>query len=192
MHQRFPFLVVLAVLFPITMMACGGGDSDTAAVSPLGADTAAVQPTAATDPDASPTPFFGGASRSPIPGDAELPTDVGERSRDGNKIEYTVRVLGGAGSRSNVYFSNTYGSLPFSYYPADMTFKVGDIVTFTVIPTEDLKEVHSFSIPDLMIRHRIKYAKTATFEITFDKPGKYFFLCDTHSQEGMTGSVTVQ
>ena len=72
--------------------------------------------------------------------------------------------------------------------PAVYTFKLGDIVTFTLIAET---EFHTFTVPELEIDVEMNAGETKTLTYTFDKPGEFELICTSHELQGMTGSITV-
>ena len=105
-------------------------------------------------------------------------------------IQYSLYMVGGGGSGGQK--SAIFGSAPFNWEVTDITFNAGDTVTFTVIPTADLKQSHTFSIKEFGPTTHVKYGKSANRTVTFDKPGRFRYWCDTHLQEGMLGYITVE
>ena len=173
-------LAILSGVITLALAACGGDGSSSGAEPVATVDYAAV---AAAAPTRVITP-------TPIPTRPAGET-VGIQSQDGNKYEYIVRVVGGGGTTGPK--SNTYGAVPMKFYPEEMTFKVGDVVTFTAIPTSDVKQQHTFSIKESWgtFVARMKYGKQGTTTVTFSEPGTWKYRCDIHTGEGMNGIITV-
>ena len=109
---------------------------------------------------------------------------------DTGAVLYSLYIVGGGGTTGEK--SSIYGATPFNWEVTDLTFNVGDTVAFTVIPTDDPMQSHTFSILEFGTIARMKYGKSATATLTFDKPGRFRYWCDFHSGEGMNGVITVQ
>ena len=105
-------------------------------------------------------------------------------------ILYSLYVAGGGAGEGPK--TNIYGSKPFSWEVNELTFNVGDTVIITAIPTADKVQVHTFTVLDLDVVSKMKFGKSTSVTITFDKPGTFKFRCDLHKGEGMNGTITVQ
>ena len=85
------------------------------------------------------------------------------------------------------------GSGAYAYEPSELSFKVGDTVTFVNIAETEL---HSFTIDDLGIDLDIdggtNPGQEESVTITFDKPGVYPIICIYHEGNGMLGTITVE
>jgi plastocyanin len=92
---------------------------------------------------------------------------------------------GGGGGGAQVSMKN------IQFHPADVTIKAGQTVTWTndeaISHDVDGKGqgVHFSSGPTGGM------SEGATFKFTFDKPGKYDYVCRVHAP-GMAGTVTVK
>ena len=173
MPKRLAPLVPLVGIASLALVACGGDDGEATAPT-VAAAQPQLDPTAVITPTPEPT----------------RPAGAGITKRDGNVVEMTLTIVGGGGTTEPK--SNTYGAVPFQWFPNEMTFKVGDTVNFTLIPTEDKKQQHRFLLRDLGVGQSIKYGNTAYFTHTFDKPGTFRFICEIHAYEGMDGEIIVQ
>ena len=165
---------LLAGIVSLAGVACGGDAEEEAAAPTEAAAQPQLSPTAVVTPTPEPT----------------RPAGAGITNRDGNVVEMTLTIVGGGGTTEPK--SNTYGAVPFQWFPNEMTFKVGDTVNFTIIPTEDKKQQHRLVLRDLGVGQYIKYGNTAYLTHTFDKPGTFRFICEVHAYEGMDGEIIVQ
>lgn len=180
MLKRLAPLALLIGIVSLALVACGG-DDEADADAPAAAAAAPAAP-AAGQPAAQ-------AGEGPTP-EPTRPAGTGITKREGNLVDFTVSVVGGGGTTGQK--SNTYGAVPFQFHPTEMIFKVGDVVTFTAIPTDDAKQQHTFSVTDLNAIAYMKYGNTGTVTVTFDKAGQFKYRCDIHTGEGMNGVITVQ
>ena len=188
--EMFKALVTLAILvglFAVAAVACGGGDDEEAPPPPA----AAAAPGAPEAPSDSPDPGLAAATATAeaiAAGDLRSgPTGTDPAT---GAILYSLYVVGGGGGTGEK--SNLYGRAPFNWEIAEITFNVGDTVTFTAIPTDDKTEQHTFTIKDLGVLTKMKFGNPTTVTITFDKPGTFNYRCDLHKGEGMNGTITVQ
>ena len=78
------------------------------------------------------------------------------------------------------------GSGAYAFNPADLTFKVGDTITFTLIAET---EFHTFTVEDLGIDEALDTGSTERFVYTFDRAGTFKLTCLAHPD--MTGTITV-
>ena len=169
MLRHLGLIAILTSVVWLTAVACSGGDDDEAASSPPPA--AAAAPAA----DAQET----------------VPVRSGVTGTDENGvIQYSMYMVGGGGITGQK--SGLHGSTPFAWEVTDLTFNVGDTVTFTLIPTADAKWSHTFSIKEHGSVTHAKYGKSATATATFDEPGRFRYWCDIHVQEGMFGYIIVE
>ena len=184
-----PILIVgiLVGIASLAAVSCGGGDDEeappAAAAAPAGADAAA--------PDQ-------GSARVELPSQGTsfaIPAVSGVTRREGNVIDFTLNSLGGGTSLSTN--SNLQNAAPNTYDIREMNFNVGDTVNFTIVPYGDgteraLRDRHTFTIRDLGISKSVKYGNSANFTVTFDKPGRFQYVCDIHIQEGEWGHIIVE
>ena len=173
MIKQLAAIAILASVVSLTAVACGG-DAEEEAAAPAAAPAPTGQPTAVVTP-------------TPVP---TRPAGAGITNREGNVVEVTLTIVGGGGSTGPK--SNTYGAVPFQWFPNEMTFKVGDTVNFTIIPTEDKGQQHRLLLRNLGVGQSIKYGNTAYFTHTFDTPGTFRFICEIHTYEGMNGEIIVE
>jgi len=75
----------------------------------------------------------------------------------------------------------------YSFEPDEFTFKVGDIVAFTL---ESETEFHTFTVDELDIDVELDGGTSEVFTFTFDKAGTFELICLVHPQ--MTGTITVK
>ena len=80
------------------------------------------------------------------------------------------------------------GSGKYQFSTSELTFSVGDTVTFQVSAET---EFHTFEVDELDISHEMEAGQTIEFEVTFDKAGTYKLYCVPHEALGMTGTITV-
>ena len=136
-----------------------------AACSGIGvAETAGVQP----------------ASPPPVP---RAPSDQiadGAGGNGGSQIR---------GTEVFVSMQDPGGSGEYIYDPADLSFAVGDVITFVL---ESESEFHTFTVPDLDINVSVQSGMTADTTFTFDTAGTYELICVPHQALGMVGTITVQ
>ena len=96
----------------------------------------------------------------------------------------------GGGTPFSVTLADVGGSGEYKFDPAEMTFSVGETVTFTLTSET---EYHTFEVDDLEIFWEVEAEETQTFPpFTFDKPGEYKILCTPHLTQGMEGVIIVQ
>ena len=77
----------------------------------------------------------------------------------------------------------------YFYEPANLTFKVGEKITFKIISET---EFHTFTIDELDIYETADAGESYEFTITFETAGTYRLYCVPHETLGMIGEVTVQ
>ena len=80
------------------------------------------------------------------------------------------------------------GSGPYMFDPSELTFDVGDTVTFTLCAET---EFHTFTVDDLGIFVDVNGGTSETLTFTFDQPGTFRLICIPHQVLGMTGTITV-
>ena len=179
MLRRLGPIAMLVGIASLTAVACGGGN---------GEEAAGAAPAAASAPAAGPSDAESAATAT-----AEAVTQGAVRSgvtgtQDG-ATQFALYVVGGGGTTGQK--SNTYGAVPFNWEISEMSFKVGETVTFTLIPTADKKWSHTFTSTGLGIRENISFGNSVTVTHTFDTPGQFKFVCENHAGEGMAGIITV-
>ena len=76
----------------------------------------------------------------------------------------------------------------YFYEPANLTFKVGEKITFKIISET---EFHTFTIDELDIYETADAGESYEFTITFETAGTYRLYCVPHETLGMIGEVTV-
>jgi len=77
----------------------------------------------------------------------------------------------------------------YIYEPADLTFKVGEKITFKITSET---EFHTFTIDELDLYETADAGESYEFTITFETAGTYRLYCVPHETLGMIGEVTVQ
>ena len=77
----------------------------------------------------------------------------------------------------------------YVYEPADLTFKVGERITFKITSET---EFHTFTIDELDIYETADAGESYEFTITFETAGTYRLYCVPHETLGMIGEVIVQ
>ena len=126
-----------------------------------------------------PTPDSGRRSPSPPPAAPQAtatPTAVLDEPDDGD-----------GGTPITVVNEDVGGSGAYAFNPAELTFSVGETVTFTLTAET---EFHTFTVEDLDIDQSLEAGETTKFNFTFDKAGTFSLICLAHPQ--MTGTITVQ
>ena len=112
----------------------------------------------------------------------------------------TAVAVGGfvLASREPVYSSGSVilrdlaGSGEYRFDPAELTFSLGDTVSFEIVAETEL---HSFTVDGLGIDLERDGTegphKGKTLTITFDKLGTFPLRCTYHEAFGMKGTITV-
>ncbi len=155
-------LAILSVITTLAAMACGGG---TPAASAL------VAPYPTTPPRMSPSP------PPPAPTVAVPTPDTSLSGQAAGGTPFTVNLedIGGSGE--------------YKFDPTDMTFSVGETVTFTLTSES---EYHTFEVDELEIFEEVEAGDLHTFTFTFNEAGTYELVCTPHLTQGMIGTITVQ
>jgi len=153
-------VIAVASLIALVAVACGGG----------------AEPYPTAQPESPPPP-------PPVPTAGAVGTEP--------TTPPSAAVDGGAGTALSVTVGlNDGGGLgPYVFEPADLTFKQGDQVTFTLVGES---QFHTFTIDELGIDVEVDGGATVNFEQTFDKPGTYALICIPHEGSGMVGTITVE
>ena len=94
----------------------------------------------------------------------------------------------GGGTPVTVGLEDIGGSGEYAYDPAEMTFSVGETVTFTLTSET---EFHTFEVDDLDIYVEVEAEDTVIYTFTFDEAGTYELICTPHSAQGMVGTIIV-
>ena len=81
------------------------------------------------------------------------------------------------------------GRGPFTFNPAEFSFKVGETVNFTFAAES---QFHTFTVDDLGIDVSVDGGATVDFNSTFDKAGTFELICIPHELQGMVGTITVR
>jgi len=89
----------------------------------------------------------------------------------------------------DVNLKDSGGRDPFTFEPADLTFRVGETVTLLL---KSEAQYHTFTVEALGIDIDVDGGKTERLTYTFDKPGTYDLICIPHQTLGMTGTITVE
>jgi len=158
--KRLLSLATLTAIVSLALVACG---------SPPPAPAATPTPisTSPAPPPPAPTPT------------AALPTAAPNQGGGAN----------GGGTEFEVTLEDPAGAGEYGFSPADMTFKVGDTVSFTFMAES---EFHTFTVDDLDINVDVEGESTETLTFTFDKTGTFKLICVPHESLGMVGTITVQ
>lgn len=96
---------------------------------------------------------------------------------------------GGEGTEFAVALQDPGGGEEYSFSPAEMSFKVGDSITFVLTSQS---EFHTFTVDDLEIDASIDIEETVRYTVTFDNPGTFSLICIPHELQGMVGTITVE
>ena len=84
------------------------------------------------------------------------------------------------------------GSGAYVFNPSDLSFTVGQTVTFTIIGET---EFHTFTVDELGIDETVDASEdpgaSATFTHTFDRAGEFPLVCLVHELDEMVGTITV-
>ena len=81
------------------------------------------------------------------------------------------------------------GSGEYRFDPSELTFKVGQEVTFALVAQTEL---HTFTVDELGINVFIDPGTTELFTFEFAKAGTYNLICTPHESLGMTGQIVVE
>ena len=81
------------------------------------------------------------------------------------------------------------GSGEYRFDPSELTFKVGEEVTFALVAQTEL---HTFTVDELGINVFIDPGTTELFTFEFAKAGTYNLICIPHASLGMTGQIVVE
>ena len=94
-----------------------------------------------------------------------------------------------AGNEFTVSLKDIGGSGKYTFDPAELSFDVGDTVTFTLASET---EFHTFTVGDLDIDEVVDAGETVSFTYTFVKAGTFELICIPHEANGMVGTITVK
>ena len=81
------------------------------------------------------------------------------------------------------------GSGEYRFDPSELTFKVGQEVTFALVAQT---EFHTFTVDELGIDVSIDAGTTELFTFEFANAGTYNLICIPHESLGMTGQIVVE
>ena len=81
------------------------------------------------------------------------------------------------------------GSGEYRFDPSELTFKVGQEVTFALVAQT---EFHTFTVDELGIDVSIDAGTTELFTFEFANAGTYNLICIPHETLGMTGQIVVE
>ena len=157
--RRLAPLAALAALISLALVACGGDDDG---VTPV------VQPTTVSPAAPAPAPADTPAAQVTAPA-STLPTGPSDVTR----VSVVNQDPGGSGK--------------YAFDPADLSFKVGETVEFTLLGET---EFHTFTVDDVGIDEALDAGETVVFTFTFDTAGTFDLICLSHPQ--MTGTITVK
>ena len=90
-------------------------------------------------------------------------------------------------TRVRVINQDPGGSGKYAFAPADLSFKVGETVEFTLLGET---EFHTFTVDDVGIDEALDAGEEVVFKFTFDRAGVFDLICLSHPQ--MTGTITVR
>ena len=93
------------------------------------------------------------------------------------------------GTEFAVALQDPGGGEDYVYSPAEMSFKVGDSITFVLTSQS---EFHTFTVDDLDIDVSVDAEETVRYTVTFDSPGTFSLICIPHEMQGMVGTITVE
>ena len=93
------------------------------------------------------------------------------------------------GTAFEVSLQDPNGSGSYIFGPADLTFSVGDTISFSLTSE---KEFHTFTVDDLGIDENVNAETTVDLTFTFDTAGTFELICVPHQALGMVGTITVQ
>ena len=79
------------------------------------------------------------------------------------------------------------GSGQYAFNPAEMSFSVGETVTFTLTAET---EFHTFTVEDLGIDESLEAGETRKFTFIFKEAGSFDLICLAHPD--MVGTITVR
>ena len=130
-------------------------------------------------PAATPTPISTSPAPPPPAPVAALPTAAPNQGGGGNE----------GGAEFEVTLEDPAGSGEYGFGPANMSFNVGDTVSFTLMAES---EFHTFTVDDLDIDVEVEGEATETLTFTFDQTGTFDLICVPHESLGMVGTITVQ
>ena len=127
-----------------------------------------TQPSSPPPPEPAPVPT---ATVTPTPGPEDGPLD-------GTPVTVINRDLVGSGV--------------YEFDPSELSFTVGETVTFTIIGET---EYHTFTVDEFGIDEEVDASENpgaeATFTYTFDQAGEFPLVCLVHELDGMVGTITV-
>ena len=104
----------------------------------------------------------------------------------GNGPEATVDASDG--TPVAVSLQDPGGSPEYGFDPAELSFKVGETVSFTLTSET---EFHTFTVEDLLIDQSVDSGETLSFGFIFTQAGEYRLICIPHEAQGMVGTIVV-
>ena len=164
MSSRLAALLVLVTAVSLIVAACGSDDEPPIAKLPISPPP----------PDSAPA--------SVVETVAKL---LGVEADSSNGCTPTS---GSGGDEFTVNLQDPGGGSSYQFDPSEMTFNVGDTVTFVL--TADT-EFHTFTVDGLCIDEAVDVDAPVTLALTFDKPGTFPLICIPHELNGMVGTITV-
>ena len=93
----------------------------------------------------------------------------------------------GGGTPITVVNEDVGGSGQYAFNPAEMSFSVGETVTFTLTAET---EFHTFTVEDLGIDESLEAGETRKFTFIFKEAGSFDLICLAHPD--MVGTITVR
>ena len=132
---------------------------------------------------AAPAPATAQPASPPPPPPAATPTAPAVPGGSGSSGAST------GGTQFEVTLADPAGSGSYEFKPDNLTFKVGETVTFTF---NAQTEFHTFTVDDLGIDEPVDGGSSSTLTFTFDKAGTFELICIPHEALGMVGTITVQ
>ena len=115
------------------------------------------------------------ATATPVVTSIETPAAASEPSIPDGAVKVTNRDQSGSGE--------------YRFDPSELTFKVGQEVTFAVVSQT---EFHTFTVDELGIDVSIDAGTTELFTFEFAKAGSYKLICIPHEALGMIGQIVVE
>lgn len=158
MRTRIVPFALLTGLVSLALVACSSG---------------AAQPAPTRSQPASPPPPPAAPAAPAAPSQPAQPA-ASAPSGGGTEFEISLQDPGVSGK--------------YMFGPADLTFKVGDTITFKLTAES---EFHTFTVDDLGIDVDVDGRQTVTVTHTFDTQGTFGFICVPHEALGMVGTITV-
>ena len=81
------------------------------------------------------------------------------------------------------------GSDTYRFDPKDMTFKIGETITFRTLAQS---EFHTFNVDELGIDVELNAEESKDVTVTMKVAGTFRLYCLVHEAKGMVGTITVE